>query len=130
MALGRAARRAGQHREALGWLGKGREIEGTAFELHLELGQTFREINQLEEAREHFQMALSQQPNHSQAHYLLGQLYQQTGQAEKAGEHLRQFQMLKTHAEKEQARLRDVKRALKGREPIVAESPRSPSQSR
>ncbi len=130
VALGRAARRAGQHREALGWLGKGREIEGTAFELHLELGQTFREINQLEEAREHFQMALSQQPNHSQAHYLLGQLYQQTGQAEKAGEHLRQFQMLKTHAEKEQARLRDVKRALKGREPIVAESPRSPSQSR
>ena len=121
--LGQAARRAGRHQEALGWLRQGLEIDGTAFQLHLELGQAFKEINQFEEAQKHFLQALSQQPNHSQAHYLLGQLYQQTGQAENAAEHLRQFQRLKTYSQREQARLRDVKRALKSREPIVADTP-------
>ena len=90
----------------------------------------FKEINQFEEAQKHFLEALSRQPNHSQAHYLLGQLYQQTGQAEKAVEHLRQFQMLKTSSEKEQARLRAAKQALKSRDPIVGDSLKSPSQSR
>ncbi len=129
-ALGQAARRVGRHQEALGWLRQGLGIDGTALRLHLELGQTFKEINQLEEAQKHFLEALSRQPNHSQAHYLLGQLYQQTGQAEKAVEHLRQFQLLKTYSEKEQARLRAAKRALKSRKPIVENNSKSPSQSR
>ena len=129
-ALGKAARRAGRHQRALGCLRQGLEIDGTAFELLLELGQSFKAINQFEEAEKHFLEALGRQPNHSQANYLLGQLYQQNGQAEKAAEHLRQFQLLKTYSEKEQTRLRAAKRALKSRDPIVADNPKSPSQSR